>query len=98
MMLDGNDMLTDVFITDICLSSNNTEKQEWRKRRPMVMMVTNIHIKLWTVLTVYPNVVLGKVEVRLYSMSLRMVCVKNNHKKRVSHQTFLNVSYFNINR
>lgn len=73
MMLDTNGTLTDVFITDLCLSSNNTEKQEWRKGRPMVMMVINVQIKLWTVLTVYQNVVLGKVQVRLYYMSLRMV-------------------------
>lgn len=66
MMLDTNGTLTDVFITDLCLSSNNTEKQEWRKGRPMVMMEINVQIKLWTELTVYLNVVLGKVQVRLY--------------------------------
>lgn len=66
MMLDTNGTLTDVFITDLCLSSNNTEKQEWRKGRPMEMMEINVQIKLWTELTVYLNVVLGKVQVRLY--------------------------------
>lgn len=73
MLLGTNGTLTDVFITDLCLSSNNTEKQEWRKGRPMVMMEINVQIKLWVVLTVYQNVVLGKVQVRLYKMSLRMV-------------------------